>query len=413
MSTTKTQDLLEELANSIEIPDEAYKTAKERYKDLGRWLEDKAKSKSAGYGPHVFAQGSFRLGTAIKPQTDDNYDLDLACKLREGLNKSNISQEKLKILIGEDLDAYRKARGVKDPLEPKHRCWRLNYQDQLGFHMDTVPCIPAGEDRQQMIKTAMLREGAGEALAQNVAELSVSITDDRRLPEYKQISDDWLISNPEGYALWFEHQMRKAEIFLESRAGMMKVAKVENLPTWQWKTPLQKCVQLLKHHRDNTHKNDPDGKPISVIITTLAARAYEGESDLRKALGNILSKMGNLVNDRAPRVPNPVNPHKEDFADKWATEEGRKLELEEKFWNWLKDAQETYRDLTQSTQTVLLEKQAFEKFGVKLNESVVTAQVRRNGLLAKAATIAVGASTNPDGVVGNAGVSNKPHKFYG
>ena len=80
--------------------------------------------------------------------------------------------------------------------------------------------------------------------------------------------------------------------------------------------------------------------------------------------------MGKGVNASAPRVPNPVNPYEEDFADKWPTEEGRKLQLEDKFWKWLKDAQETYRDLTQSTETLLLEKQAFEKFGVKLNESV-------------------------------------------
>jgi hypothetical protein len=35
------------------------------------------------------------------------------------------------------------------------------------------------------------------------------------------------------------------------------------------KTPLQQAVQILKRHRDMMFADDPEHKPISVIITTL------------------------------------------------------------------------------------------------------------------------------------------------
>ncbi len=35
---------------------------------------------------------------------------------------------------------------------------------------------------------------------------------------------------------------------------------------------------------------DDESKPISIIITTLAARAYNGETDIFTALNNILEK---------------------------------------------------------------------------------------------------------------------------
>lgn len=89
----------------------------------------------------------------------------------------------------------------------------------------------------------------------------------------------------------------------------------------QWKTPLQIAVQLLKRHRDAMFAKEPDIAPISVIIATLAGRAYHGEVDLLDALDGIVQKMPGLVRPTKPRIPNPSNPG-EDFADKWnATKE--------------------------------------------------------------------------------------------
>jgi hypothetical protein len=76
-------------------------------------------------------------------------------------------------------------------------------------------------------------------------------------------------------------------------------------------------------------KDSPEWKPLSMIITTLATHSYNGESELYKALTNIVERMPNFVCSTQPRIPNPLNP-KEDFADRWATDQ----RFEQNFWAW-------------------------------------------------------------------------------
>ena len=109
-----------------------------------------------------------------------------------------------------------------------------------------------------------------------------------------------------------------------------------------------------------------DPKPISIIITTLAAAAYRGENDLEGAMQGILKGMGALVRETTPRVANPVNPE-EDFADKWPTPEGLKLGLEENFWAWLKRARSDFDALRASDNPEYLVEQAGQNFGAALN----------------------------------------------
>ena len=80
------------------------------------------------------------------------------------------------------------------------------------------------------------------------------------------------------------------------------MASVEPLPIdgKKSKLPLQRAVQLLKRHRDvtyaNSTKEEKAAAPISIIITTLAAHAYQGE-------GDVLS----TTERRAPHVlPHPL-----------------------------------------------------------------------------------------------------------
>jgi len=94
---------------------------------------------------------------------------------------------------------------------------------------------------------------------------------------------------------------------------------------------LQRAVQILKRHRDIMFEKDPDDKPISMIITTLAAHAYNNEADLYDSLDSIIKCMPNyiLTQNGSPWIPNPVNPD-ENFADKW--EENPKKELNFRKW---------------------------------------------------------------------------------
>lgn len=340
--SNRSNGVLKSILEKIELPDGAYEKAEKRYKDIGEWLH-REDSTCLEYDPLVFSQGSFRLGTAIKPDADEEYDLDMGCNLRQGLSKSDITQEQLKNNIGAELELYRKARGIKEELSEKKRCWRLEYADGLSFHMDIVPCIPESESRKGVLKMRMVENSHfDDVLAQNVSELAVSITDNTD-PEYKITTDDWRISNPEGYARWFETRMKTAQSIVNEREMSFK-ASIDNLPYYQWKMPLQQAIQLLKRHRDTMFKGNEDSKPISVIITTLAAKAYNGETDLVSALTNILSRMGNYINSLVPLVSNPVNPA-EDFADKWYDKDSAEHQLQENFYKWLYQARADFKAL--------------------------------------------------------------------
>lgn len=325
--------IVTKLLEEIDIPKNAYDKAESRYKSVTDWFKSD-RSESSQYDPHLYPQGSFRLGTVIKPITPEaEYDLDMGCRLRRGITKITWTQAALKGLVGRDVEGYRKFAGIGQPKEEKHRCWRLRYADELKFHLDVVPSIP---ETAQVIRALLEQAGLGAALAQNIAQHTGAITDDRR-HNYRQIHSAWPTSNSEGFAIWFESRMEQQvglrdRLLLEARA-----AKVDRLPAYRWKTPLQRAVQLLKRHRDVSFLTDEDGKPASVIVTTLAARAYRGEGDVLLAVDGILSRMGSLVSSRSPRVPNPVNPE-EDFADRWQQDPN----LERKFRWWLDKAKRDF-----------------------------------------------------------------------
>jgi len=370
MVKQESSSLLHFMLGPLELPDSAYETAAARYRDLGKWLCREGSS-CARYQPHVYPQGSFRLGTAIRPiNPQEEYDLDLACELSVGVAKHSHTQQSVKQLVGIEIESYRVAREIRSPKEEKHRCWRLEYADDLSFHMDIVPCIPEASFRRRAIKEAMIRSGAESGLAEAVSELTVSLTDNRHL-SYGQICDDWGISNPEGYATWFESRMRLAHGLLLERAIVLKAAKIDDLPAYRWKTPLQQAVQLLKRHRDRMFRDDPEAKPISVIITALAGRAYSGETDVETALRVVLSGIEGLVHPNRPRIPNPVNPD-EDFADRWSRPDCRHLRLEENFWNWVKQAENDFALLSAADDAGFIAEQARQKLCVTLDAAALS-----------------------------------------
>lgn len=354
--------IIEALVAVLEIPPGAYDKAHDRYKDLGAWFcEGPLKDNNA----RIHAQGSFRLGTVIRPLHDgEAYDLDVGCRLESGINKHTHTQERLKTLVGDELEAYRKARQIKKELEEKHRCWCLEYADELRFSEDIVPSIPEEMTKQASLAEAMVKHGLTRGLADAVSRHSGNITDNRQA-NYRSIDPDWRISNSEGYAKWFESRMEIAAGLMEKVAMMAKQAKVEKLPAWKWKTPLQKAIQLLKRHRDSMFAKSSDYKPISIIITTLAAEAYRGEDNLTSALERILADMDRHILPTTPHVPNPVNPN-EDFADKWHEPEYAHLNLEGNFHNWLKQARADFQNIDKLNTEELIHKFTMQKFGLRI-----------------------------------------------
>lgn len=163
-------------------------------------------------------------------------------------------------------------------------------------------------------------------------EQSVSITD-RTAPNFRYISLEWPASNPNGYADWFIGQMRT--VFDARREYLRLVeAKVDvaEIPTFRVRTPLQLGIQILKRHRDVYFaESNTAGKPTSIVITTLAAMAYQQESTVVDALTRILDVMHQfIVQDANGRylIPNPADP-RENFADAWNDDQQRAVGFQE------------------------------------------------------------------------------------
>jgi hypothetical protein len=348
--------ILELLLEELELPSSAYETAVSRYEDLGDFLS--SNSSIAQYDPQVFVQGSFRLGTAIKPlESTAPYDLDLTCKLTEGLSKSMITQKDFKKLVGDAIDQYISMRNIKEAKKEKRRCWRIEYQDTIDFHMDIVPGIVI--DDTSFLRESMIKSSISDEMASAWAKLAYNITDNKR-PDYAVISYDWNISNPEGYARWFEQRMESKKY-----VSLMEKANYERLKVFERKTILQRCVQILKRHRDMMFKYQPDLKPISIIITTLSGHAYSGEYTLEDAITNIVDKMGGMIRKSGVRVPNPTRPE-EDFTDKW--KENPDLELA--FERWLIQARADFGNITGGRDLQAIIAKANSGFGIRLNENM-------------------------------------------
>jgi hypothetical protein len=376
--------LVETIAENIDIPSSAYEKAEKRYRDLGDWLSSPS-SKSSRHSPHIYPQGSFRLGTVVRPiKEKDEYDLDVGCRLRVGITKDTHTQQALKELVGSDLEAYRAARRILEPLEAMHRCWRLKYSDDLVFHVDVVPSIPEDSMVRQQLSESMTRSGLDHALANRVAGMTGAITDDKHA-RYKILTRDWRISNSEGYALWFEARIKMASSLLHEIAIRAQVAKIDDLPTYRWKSPLQAAVQVLKRHRDVMFASRMDEKPISIIITTLAAKAYHGETTVDSALQGILKSMHEHVQAAAPRIANPVNPA-EDFADRWTDPAYKHLRLEQNFWDWLRQARNDLQELASSTNPQQLHERIDKAFRSRIDATVLQSLVAGGSLLQSANT---------------------------
>jgi hypothetical protein len=93
--------------------------------------------------------------------------------------------------------------------------------------------------------------------------------------------------------------------------------------------------------------NDSDNKPISVIITTLAALADNNESPVSLAMGTMLQSMGSHIRYDAyghAVIANPTDPS-ENFADKWPEHPQRRTA----FFKWLETARKDFANLARQS----------------------------------------------------------------
>lgn len=346
--------LLEEIAESLDIPESYYQKAEQRYHSVGTWL-GQADSPLASKSPEIYPQGSFRLGTIVKPiNGNDEYDIDLVCVLK--LDKSLVTQYELKQMVGDRLKANKTYCEMLD--EEGRRCWTLNYTDDVNFHMDILPGISDSEFGAFMEVSGVPSRFASQAIAMT----------DKTHPQFRYRTREWPCSNPKGYAEWFKNRMLIQ--FDERRIAIAtaRKSKIEQIPDYQVKTPLQRAIQILKRHRDIMFEHDSDNAPISIIITTLAAHAYNNETSVLDTLINIIEKMPSFIQNKngTSYVGNPVNP-KENFADKWCENHL----LEKNFRAWIVRVKEDISNITNQTEIVSVGKKLTSCLGSRVTDKAI------------------------------------------
>ena len=209
-----------------------------------------------------------------------------------------------------------------------------------GSHVDVLPCA-ISEDYIRSLQNKSV----------DPKNYVLAITDKKHWGySYETYKPNWPQSNPIGYADWFLEIALKNELKHKSASALLLRAEVETFPKYQSpraKTILQKIVMLLKRHRDLMFDGHED-MPVSILLTTLAAQAYD-----QAPVGNVLDTFIYVVQHMTDfilkiggvdKVLNPVNSD-ENFADKWAEVPQKKAF----FYSWIKKLESDINDLIRLT----------------------------------------------------------------
>lgn len=233
---------------------------------------------------NIYYHGSFAIGTVIKPLSGDDFDLDIIVEFAK--SKRDLPA---KTFYNSFLDTFKNGK-YSDMVQEYRNTVRIDYQS--NYHFDIMPSVP---------------------LSNNSNALSV--------PDIKK--RDWVIRAPRPYKVWFEAQTKKIRGYKINVKNNIYLMESENEPLkkispYEMTPTLIRVIQLLKRAK-NVYFKDYTGErePQSIVITTLAAKYYDGEFSVFEAMSNIVSKMKKLYesNNRF-EVKNPGYPQ-EVFTEKW------------------------------------------------------------------------------------------------
>jgi len=324
-------DLLNRIGEKLQINQSRREKIDGSYKAVCKWIQDDSIYFN-NYELDFYPQGSYKIGTTVKPLKDDEFDLDFVLQI----NGKWVTENPMQIL--KHLERRMKENLTYSPMvEMKNRCVRLNYANE--FHIDILPGFP-------------------ERLKGDEDKLKVP---DREIR-------NWTHSNPKGYADWFCERSAYKQIFMEK-------ASVEPLPNelpYNKIEPLKRAVQLMKRYRDIYYQDKNIEGPRSIILTTLAGIYYSGERSEYIAIKSILKGIyvEILNNNNVPlQIYNPKNSN-EKLSEKWDKEPS----LYAEFKSFIKDCREDWDKIITlksfSEKAKILEK----LFGETVSKEVITEQ---------------------------------------
>lgn len=300
--TKQWEELIGNLLRRLELDATERRNAEADYEKLADDIASKLSIPR--HDVEIFPQGSMRTQTTISQRYPIKFDLDVLVKL-SGPKYTSPNPEVMFQAFGKALEGNEKVTGQP---EAKRRCWRLPYPGK-AYYFDVTPAV-ADQTR---------RVGSS---------LSVRDPDTR-----------WAPSNPEEFADWFCTHAEKRFPFqtLVLKAQIEARTTVTPLPDGDVGLDdiLRRAVQLIKLHRDTLYWGVDDKKkevmPISVIIVTLATKAYadllayrsgEFKSPIEVVLALVEAMPKYIDTDSTGwRVENPKLAS-ENFADKWNTDGG-------------------------------------------------------------------------------------------
>lgn len=390
--------LLNEIGKALDVTKTEYDAITTSYQAVSNHLAE-ANSPLRAYQPQIRPQGSFLFGTAVRPVSEDgDLDIDLVCELTR--KPAQWTQHTTKKAVGDRLKDSKIYAAMLD--KEGKRCWTLKYASNK-YHMDILPCFVNDDYPTELER--MLADSSS-AITDTTA---IRITDNTRWDYFTETdTDKWLKSNPFGLAKWFYNIAYRPTSFKRSLNLRETIAPVPKYN--ENRSTLQRAIQLMKRHRDMMFIMDDTDKPISIIITTLAARAYDDSTDLLYALTHIAGYMTSYIKGEPGHrvIENPVNPS-ENFADRWKPENNK----EKNFYNWVAKLQADINRIYLSAGNgqdkikVLLD----ELFGEKVSKASFSAyadymaQQRNDGRLTASAVA---------GTLGtSAGALVPKHNFYG
>lgn len=344
--------------SSLDISHTLYKNAVEKYESIAQYLQSK------GVECNIYPQGSFAIGTIVKPYNKNNdasYDLDVVCEITK--NKSTCTPKDIKNVVGDILRNSNKYN-IDDEYPI---CWTIKFADinDVEFSIDVVPAVD--EDDNTKCRLISKSNENTELIKQSIA-----------ITKKNESSYMWATNNPKGYKEWFESINEKFKNYNRYERRMMLFEQhasvynsVEDIPTDLERSSLQIVIQILKRHRDVyfVDGNFEDGlKPISAIITTIAATiAKNARNDLDpfellEYICNELAIYSNLQTMNEAKfiqqysnrnlivknndnwvLMNPVNPE-DNLLDSWNEKNSRASEV---FFRWLNIIIKDYKDLLQ------------------------------------------------------------------
>lgn len=344
-------EYLDAIGQKLRLSETAYGQARDRYHAVAEWLNADG-SNLRQFDPDIFSQGSFRIRTTVRPVGDTEYDIDLVC-----IVDATTSDFPQPVALLDLIEARLREHGTyKSMVERKRRCIRLNYANE--FHMDILPACPNPSGFKFHREHCLL-------------------VPDREL-------HDWVDSNPRGYAKWFEYKEEQAIISFKKRAE-----PVPEQQTYEEKTTLNRAVQLMKRHRDFTLADVPEyERPISIVLTTLAASNYDGTLSVIDALHNIVTRIASEVRQAETigarlTVANPTN-EKEDLSERW---EDRKIYAG--FKKWLNAITADLSELRNTTGVPQIITKLKSMFGENVTNDVVTQFAERYSGLRYSGDLAV------------------------